>query len=464
LLLALSGVALPQGNAEKGGEKDFMITVLPTTQTISAGSTAIYAVVVSSDSFDAGVRLSSLIQSGAAQGISMSLEPSAGRPTFVGRFRVATSTQAQPQTVIFAVMASSEKLVRGTTVSLTIVAPTSGPTPSGPAAVPSQVSTFAIGVSPGVRAVNPGQSTSYQVAVTSIGGFTGNVSLSASQLPAGITATFSPISLTIAGDVGNSTLTVSTTPATLPRSYVLKVVGTSGSVVQTADITLIILGGESLIVTATASATVTGANVTVTITGVVTDRANNPIAGADISIQVVDQNGNPAKVSLRVTDSAGRYSEIFPLPVTGAGIFSVFVTASKGGFRDGRIDTSFVIGQVTAPSIAVRGITIADVNNNAKNNFRLVDTIRIIVNIDNRGADLSGLLWIQLEDPTGIPILIQRLPMKISGTITFGPLDLAGSRLLITPGIYKVTVFVSDKLISEGGRFFTSAVSSFSAS
>jgi len=112
----------------------------------------------------------------------------------------------------------------------------------------------------------------------------------------------------------------------------------------------------------------------------------------------------------------------------------------------------------------VRGITIADVNNNAKNNFRLVDTIRIIVNIDNRGADLSGLLWIQLEDPTGIPILIQRLPMKISGTITFGPLDLAGSRLLITPGIYKVTVFVSDKLISEGGRFFTSAVSSFSAS
>lgn len=438
-----------------------MITVLPSAQAITVGSTAIYAVVVSSDNFDDRVNLASSVQSGGfapgPQGISITLDPPSGRPTFIARLRVATTAQVQPQTLVFVVIASTEKLVRSASVNLNIVA-IGGPIPAG--------GTFAIAAWPLVRTVNPGQSTNYQVAVTSVGGFSGNVSLVTSVIPPGTVATFSPATLSLAGgDVSNSTLTISTTAATLPRTYGLKVTGISGTTVQGVDITLVVSGGRlSLIVVASASVSVSGSNASVTITGTVTDSGNNLVQGVDVSIQVVDPPGNPVRVNLRLTDSTGTYADSFPLPISTNGIFTVFVTASKAGFRDGRTDATFVIGQAGAPSISVRLITIADVNGNPKNNFRLSDTIRIIVQIDNRGSDLNGLIWIQLEDPSGTPILIQRQQTKISGSITFGPLDLGGSRLLITPGIHKVTLFVSDKLISEGGRFFTSATSTFTAS
>ena len=98
---------------------------------------------------------------------------------------------------------------------------------------------FDISVTPALRTIVPGQSTTYTVTVTPLKGFSGNVALtvgSESGLPAGMTSGgFSPA--TIPGS-GSSTLTMNTTPSTIPYATSLTMTGTSGGTSHTAAATL----------------------------------------------------------------------------------------------------------------------------------------------------------------------------------------------------------------------------------
>src|SRR5207248_5728706 len=73
------------------------------------------------------------------------------------------------------------------------------------------------------------------VNISPTNGFTGSVSLTASGLPSGATASFNPAS--VSGS-GSSTLTVSTSSSTPAGSYTLTVTGTSGTLTHTATVTL----------------------------------------------------------------------------------------------------------------------------------------------------------------------------------------------------------------------------------
>ena len=103
---------------------------------------------------------------------------------------------------------------------------------------------FTLSATPSSRTVTPGTSAAYTVSVAPSGGFTGAVALSASGLPTGATATFSPSSITTSG---SSTLTVTTTSTTPSASSSLTIKGTSGGVTQTATATLVVAssGGTS---------------------------------------------------------------------------------------------------------------------------------------------------------------------------------------------------------------------------
>ncbi len=98
---------------------------------------------------------------------------------------------------------------------------------------------FTISATPGSQTVPPGGSTSYTVTVTPQNGFTGTVSLSATGLPSGASATFNPTS--ISGS-GSSTLTVATASSTPAGSYTLTSTGTSGSSSHSATVTLTVSG------------------------------------------------------------------------------------------------------------------------------------------------------------------------------------------------------------------------------
>jgi VCBS repeat-containing protein len=97
---------------------------------------------------------------------------------------------------------------------------------------------FGGGVTPTMQTVVPGSSVNYAGTVTSLNGFTGNVALSASGLPAGVTANFNPT--TVTGGSGSYTLTVSAASSVPLGTYSITVTGTSGSLTHSAPVTLVV--------------------------------------------------------------------------------------------------------------------------------------------------------------------------------------------------------------------------------
>jgi outer membrane protein assembly factor BamB len=109
--------------------------------------------------------------------------------------------------------------------------------------------------------VTAGGNTSFTVNVESVLGFTGNVALTVSTPPSGVTAALTPASLAAPGA---ATLNVTTATSTTPGSYPLTVTGTSGGITRMVDLTLEVAGFNATV--ATAAATVTaGSSATFTV-------------------------------------------------------------------------------------------------------------------------------------------------------------------------------------------------------
>jgi len=94
---------------------------------------------------------------------------------------------------------------------------------------------FTVSVSPTSGSEVQGGSTTTTVSVLSIYGFTDTVSLSASGLPSGATASFSPASGTPSF---TSTLTISTASTTPAGTYTITITGTGGGVTHSTTYTL----------------------------------------------------------------------------------------------------------------------------------------------------------------------------------------------------------------------------------
>ena len=93
---------------------------------------------------------------------------------------------------------------------------------------------YSLSASPTTQTVNSNGNTSYTVTVTPGTSFTGTVSFSASGIPSGAAATFSP---TTVNTSGSTTMTVVTGSAS-PGVYPLTIAGTSGVVTETTSVTL----------------------------------------------------------------------------------------------------------------------------------------------------------------------------------------------------------------------------------
>ena len=110
-------------------------------------------------------------------------------------------------------------------------------TPSAPPPAPD----FILSVTPTSRSITRGSSTTYTVTVTAVNGFSGFVSLSSSISPAanGTTMSLNPTGLTL-GSSASSTLTVSTAKKTTRRTYTITVTATSGALVHSTTVTLVL--------------------------------------------------------------------------------------------------------------------------------------------------------------------------------------------------------------------------------
>lgn len=170
---------------------------------------------------------------------------------------------------------------------------------------------FTLTVSPASQTVTAGQATTYTVQVTPAQGFSSTVSLSATGLPTGASASFSPASVAS----GSSTLTVNTSAGTPAGTYTVTVNGTGGALQHSTQVSLVVKSAVP--------------------TGSITGRITSAIDGAALSGATVSYSGGST-----TSDANGYYTFKAVAPGTYP------VTAQKSGWVTN--STTVTVGSGTA--------------------------------------------------------------------------------------------------------------------
>jgi hypothetical protein len=181
------------------------------------------------------------------------------------------------------------------TVALTIIAPAS----------------FSLSASPASLYLNQGYSTAGTIQITGSGGFTSAVTLSASGLPSGVTASISPNPAT-----STSTITLSAASSALIMGPVtVTVTGISGSLTRTTSFALTVVGPPSFTLSgsgfAVARGSTTGNSTTITATPV-NYFAGTVALGCTVTPQVFDNapTCSLSPVSLTISGTTAQTSTL----------------------------------------------------------------------------------------------------------------------------------------------------------
>ena len=272
---------------------NFSLSASPSSVAVTQGGNGSSTVTVTpSGGFTGSVTLSA---SGLPSGVTATFGTNPTTSTSSVAF--AASATAATGTFTVTITGTSGSLTHTTTISLTVNA----------AATPD----FSLSASPASVAVTQGGSGSSTITVTPSGGFTGSVTLSASGLPSGVTASFGTNPTTSTSSV---TFAASATAAT--GTFTVTITGTSGSLSHTTTVTLTVnsAGGSPNFTISASPSTLavtrgTSGHYTVTITG---------------------QNGFAGAVNLSVSGQGSRVTTSFnPTSVTGSGTSTLTVTVSR---------------------------------------------------------------------------------------------------------------------------------------
>src|SRR5262245_34507021 len=194
------------------GASDFSLSA--TNASVVRGATGTSTITVTrSGGFAGSVAFSA---SGLPACVTASFHPtSTNAGSSVLTFTVAATAATGATTVT--VTGTSGTVSHSTTLTLTVTA--------------SQ--DFSLSANPPSVSVTQGGTASSVVSVTPVGGFTGSVTLSATGLPSGVTATFAPPSTT-----GTSTLTFTAATTATVGAATVTITGVSGSLTHTVAIAL----------------------------------------------------------------------------------------------------------------------------------------------------------------------------------------------------------------------------------
>jgi xyloglucan-specific exo-beta-1,4-glucanase len=218
---------------------------LTRTATISVGPPPV-------SDFSVAVNASSVtVQQGAAASLTVSTTPLTG---FSGSVTFAATGLPSGVTATF----NPTSVAAGSSTMLTLTASSTAPVTSSPATVTvtgtagsarasasfalsvtaASTPSFSLSASPASLTVAAGASGTSTISVTPSGGFTGSVAFTASGLPAGVTASFSPTSSTT-----GSTLTLTASSSAAAGSGTVTVTGTAGALTRTTTVALTVTTG-----------------------------------------------------------------------------------------------------------------------------------------------------------------------------------------------------------------------------
>jgi len=286
---------------------NFTISPSPTSVSVAAGSNGTSTITTAVlNGFDAAITLSA---TGQPTGVTVTFSPTS-----------IAAPGSGPSTMT---MAAAPTTAAGT-YTITVTG-TSGSVQQS-ANVTLVVTAFSISVTPGSQTVAVGSAASYMATIGALNGFTGTVTLSASGLPTGATASFTPAS--VSGS-GSPAVSISNSSSTTAGNYTVTITGTSGSLQHSANVTLVVTdfsfsvtpGSETVVAGSAASYTATIGALN-GFTGTVTLGASGLPTGATASFSPgsVSGSGSPA-VSISTSSS------------TPAGSSTVTITGTSGSLQ-----------------------------------------------------------------------------------------------------------------------------------
>ena len=202
---------------------EFSATPTPASEIVTAGSGTTFTVAVAP--LGRFTNTVSLTVNGLPSGATASFTASSINTAALNlastnvTLSVSTSSSTPPGTYQLNVIATSGSVSHTNAVSLI-------------------VGTFALSATPPSQTISAGDGTSYTIGITTNNGFSGTVSFGISGLPANASDNFSPGSFTGSGSSTLSVITAGNTPA---GNYTLTIMGTNGTVVSSASVTLTVL-------------------------------------------------------------------------------------------------------------------------------------------------------------------------------------------------------------------------------
>ena len=195
---------------------------------------------------------------------------------------------------------------------------------------------FSVEANPASLTIQAGSLGTDIVSTAVFDGFDSAIALSASGLPAGVTAGFSPASLPAPGS-GSSTLTLSASASAAAGSYTITITGSGGGIKETASVSLTIGSSStpafSLSASPAAVTAAAGSSGKSTITASISGGFNSAIALSASGLPAgVTANFSPASIpapgsgSSSLTLSAGSSAL--------AGGYSITITGTGGGLTE----------------------------------------------------------------------------------------------------------------------------------
>jgi hypothetical protein len=170
---------------------------------------------------------------------------------------------------------------------------------------------FSLSATPATQTAMLGGSAAYNLTVSALNGFTGSVGFAISGLPTGVTAAFSPASLS---GGGSSTLTLTASASAASGTYPLTVTGTSGNLSRSASINLSINGAPDFALAATPAS-----------------RSVPPGGSVGYTLNVSNLNGFSGTVGFSVVGLPSNATAIFtPATVSVSGACTLNVTTGTG--------------------------------------------------------------------------------------------------------------------------------------
>jgi subtilase family serine protease len=191
---------------------DYNLSASPSSLSVALGTKGTSVITVNPlNGFNSSVSISA---SGLPGGITAAFNPSS--TTASSALTLTASSTAALGIVTVTITGTSGGLSHATTISLRVTPPPN----------------FSLSASPNSLSLARGAKSTSTISVNPQNGFTGGVSLAASGLPRGVTASFNPSS------TGTSTLSLSATSTASTGTFSVQVRGTSGSLTHTTTISL----------------------------------------------------------------------------------------------------------------------------------------------------------------------------------------------------------------------------------